>query len=198
MRSGTCRLLLPAVLVCVAAAFPARIAAQDGWGVHRIGAHLGVASVSQADRGFEVGMAVDVGSLFRPQARLVFGANQMSAGVDRRVDDIAVPGSFRDITITSDLQLKLFRAGPVVPYAGAGVGLHFLSPHDIPDQNVRDIYDGLVVGLNYMGGLIWDMTPDRRWSLTGEIRGTAAQNVGRTSFRAGATVRFGRPGLALP
>jgi opacity protein-like surface antigen len=195
MRSATWRLMPLAVLAGVVTAVPAIGSAQDGWGVHRIGAHLGVASVSQADRGFEVGMAVDIGSLFRPQARLMLGANQLSAGVDRRIDDVPVPGSFRDITITSDLQIKLFRADRFIPYVGAGVGLHFLSPEDIPDQNVRDIYDGIVAGFNYMGGLIWDVTPDRRWSLTGEVRGTAAQNVGRTSFRAGGTVRFGRGSL---
>lgn len=164
---------------------------QEGWGLNRLGAHLGLGWVTRASTAFEVGAHADIGWLVDRQARVVVGINHLAADVDRTVDGEAVAGSFRDVTVTGDVQLKLFRVGQVTPYVGAGVGLHFLGERDIPDQNIRDIYDGLVVGLHYFGGVSWDISPDRRWAATGELRGVAAQNVGRTSLRAGITYRFG-------
>lgn len=184
-----------ALLVSIASVPAEAQQMEQGWGLNRFGAHLGTSWVTQASQGFEVGAQADIGWLVDRQARVLIGVNYLGADVDRRIDGAPVGGSFRDLTLSSDLQLQILRVGQITPYVGAGLGLHFLSERNIPDQNVRDIYDGLVVGLNYFAGMLWDLTPDRRWSATGEIRGVAAQNLGRTSFRLGASYRFGPPAI---
>lgn len=150
-----------------------------------VGAHFGYASIENAANALEVGLFADVGSFRWPWLRTVAGLDYLSSSSQRPNAD----GTFRDLALGLDLRIKPVRVRTVTPYVGAGVALHFLGT-TATDPNVKDIYDGMVVGVQGAVGALVDLRPDRAWGASAELRSVAAQNIGRTSLRLGVFRRF--------
>jgi hypothetical protein len=98
-------------------------------------------------------------------------------------------GSYSDLTLSAEARLKPFRLGSFVPYLAGGLGLHIRN-NDIPEPNIADLYDGVVVGVQAALGLLKDGGDTGRWGYSGEMRIIRAQNIDRTSFRAGLFLRL--------
>lgn len=150
-----------------------------------IGVHLGYAAIENAKNAIELGATVELGAYRTPRLRFALGVDYLSTDTKRADLD----GSFSDLSINADLRYKPFQVRSVAPYLGLGIGLHFRS-NDYEDPNIRDIYEGLAVGGQAFLGVMVDGNENGRWGFTGELRGVRAQNLDRTSFRAGMFVRL--------
>jgi hypothetical protein len=150
-----------------------------------VGAHVGYVSIEDAKNALEVGVTGDLGSLRWPWLRTVVGLDYLSTSSNRLNAD----GTFQNIALNADLRVMPLQIRNVVPYVGAGVGAHFRST-TATDPNVRAIYDGVVIGAQGFVGALIDMRADGAWGASAELRSVAAQNIGRTSLRAGVFRRF--------
>ncbi len=149
-----------------------------------VGLFAGFADIAKAKSALELGGYLDVGSYRTPRLRLVLGVDYLSSETERKRLD----GSFSDLTFSGDLRLRPLRVKSVVPYGGAGLGIHFRS-NDYDDPLIADIYDGIVVGVQVFGGVKVDASDTGRWGLSAELRRVQAQNLDRTSLRVGVFVR---------
>ncbi len=150
-----------------------------------LGVHLGYAAIENAGNTIEIGATVELGAYRTPRLRFALGVDYLSSDTKRADLD----GSFSDLTISADLRYKPFQVRTVAPYIGAGVGFH-LRNNDYDDPNVRDIYEGVAVGGQIFAGVLVDANETGRWGFSGELRGVRAQNLDRTSFRAGVFLRL--------
>lgn len=150
-----------------------------------LGAHFGFANIESAENALEVGLFADIGSYRWAWLRTVVGLDYLSSSSTRPGAD----GTFSDVAVNLDLRIKPLRVRSVTPYLGAGLGVHFRST-TASDPNVRDIYDGVVVGAQGFVGALVDLRPDGNWGASGELRTLAAQNINRTSLRLGVFRRF--------
>ncbi|MFN2315363.1 MAG: outer membrane beta-barrel protein [Gemmatimonadales bacterium] len=150
-----------------------------------LGVHLGYAAIENAGNTLEFGATMELGAYRTPRLRFALGVNYLSADTKRADLD----GSFSDLTISADLRYKPFQVRTVAPYIGAGVGFHVRS-NDYDEPNIRDIYDGVAVGGQIFAGVLVDGNETGRWGFSGELRGVRAQNLDRTSFRAGVFMRL--------
>jgi len=150
-----------------------------------IGAHLGFTTIEKADNTIEAGVYADVGSVRWERMRVIIGVDYLSSSSTRSGAD----GSFNDVTLNGDLRYKPFNISGVTPYIGAGLGIHVRST-DATNPLIKDIYDGIAVGVNVFGGALVDLSEDGRTGALGELRRVQAQNVNRTAFRLGMFFRF--------
>ncbi len=150
-----------------------------------LGVHLGYAAIENAGNTIEIGATVELGTYRTPRLRFALGVDYLSSDTKRADLD----GSFSDLSISADLRFKPFQVRTVAPYIGAGVGFH-LRNNDYDDPNVRDIYEGVAVGGQIFAGVLVDANETGRWGFSGELRGVRAQNLDRTSFRAGVFLRL--------
>jgi opacity protein-like surface antigen len=182
------------VLVLASIAFVARGARAQSdedrprLGIDRLGSYVSYTWVDDAQHGWDIGAELDVGSIATPKAHLVVGLNYLEADIDRK--DVTFQGSFHDFSATADLRFTLFRYWRFEPFAGAGVGVHFLGNDIDGPESFRSEYDGTKVGGQFFGGTAFDITSDRQWSAYAEVRRIAVSTVGRTTLRLGAFVRL--------
>lgn len=150
-----------------------------------LGLHLGYAAIENAGNSLEVGASVELGAYRTPRLRFALGVNYLSSDTERAELD----GSFSDLSVDLDLRYKPFKVRSVAPYLGVGVGFHFRG-NDYTDPNISDLYDGLGVGAQFFGGMMVDGNAEGRWGVAAEVRGVRAQNIHRTSVRAGLFLRL--------
>ena len=151
-----------------------------------IGFHLGYAGIEKAENTLEFGAHAEVASFKTPRLRFALGLDYLSTDTERPPRPA---GSFSDLSVNGDLRFKPFSVRGVVPYLGAGIGLHFRD-NDYEDPNIADIYDGMAVGGQAFAGVLVDGTEGGRWGFSGEFRVVRAQNLNRTSLRAGLFLRL--------
>lgn len=151
-----------------------------------LGAHLGYAAIEEAKNTVEFGAYAEIGSYKTARLRFALGLDYLSSDTERPPEPA---GSFSDLSVNGDLRFKPFRVRTVAPYLGAGLGLHFRS-NDYEEPNIADIYDGVAVGGQAFVGVLVDGSEEGRWGFSGEFRMVKAQNLDRTSFRAGLFLRL--------
>jgi len=161
-------------------------------GVDRFGSFLSWAWTDHGTRGHEFGADLDIGSIISPKLRLALGLNYFHADIDRRNHlGNPVDGTFHDFSVHAEASYEILRIGPLGPYVGAGVGVHWRGSsidNDIDDTS--RLYKGAVVGGDFFGGTTLALTSSRRYSLYAEARRVEAQNVERTLARVGIIIRF--------
>jgi hypothetical protein len=161
-------------------------------GVDRFGSFLSWAWTDHGTRGHEFGADLDIGSIISPKLRLALGLNYFHADIDRR-NHLGNPvgGTFHDFSVHAEASYEILRIGPLGPYVGAGVGVHWRgSSIDNDIDNTARLYKGAVVGGDIFGGTTLALTSSRRYSLYAEARRVEAQNVERTLARVGIIIRF--------
>jgi hypothetical protein len=161
-------------------------------GVDRFGSFLSWAWTDHGTRGHEFGADLDIGSIISPKLRLALGLNYFHADIDRRNHlGNPVDGTFHDFSVHAEASYEILRIGPLGPYVGAGVGVHWRgSSIDNDIDNTARLYKGAVVGGDFFGGTTLALTRSRRYSLYAEARRVEAQNVERTLARVGIIIRF--------
>ncbi|HEX6534525.1 MAG TPA: hypothetical protein VF041_08005 [Gemmatimonadaceae bacterium] len=159
-------------------------------GLDRVGTYLSYTWIENARRGWEAGGEIDLATL-APRTRLVLGLDYFKADIDRRnVFGGQLTGGFHDFAVMADVRVRLFRAGPLEPFAGAGVGVHFLGNDIEGDPAFASRYEGTKAGAQLFGGSELALTADRRVALYGEVRRILAKAVDRTTLRVGAFFRL--------
>jgi len=161
-------------------------------GVDRLGSFLSWAWTDHAQHGHEIGVDLDIGSVFSPRLRLAVGLNYFHADIDRR-DHLGDPvnGTFHDFNVHAEASYEIARIDRFGPYVGAGVGVHWRGSHIDDDiDNTSRLYEGAVVGGDFFGGTTFALSKSRRYSLYAEARRVEAQHVERTLARLGIIVKF--------
>jgi hypothetical protein len=161
-------------------------------GVGAFGLHAGYPAVERASRGFEAGVFADIGWIHTPQFRLQAEVDFLRASLTERVEveDTTFRGVFYDLTASVT---AVALAGPstqrVVPYLIAGVGVHALSSA-FGTLAIDKRYNANPFGSHVGVGLrVWLSGNGRNGAFV-EARRVIAENVNRTTVRAGALVFF--------
>lgn len=157
----------------------------------RVGSYLSYSWIPHAKNGWELGGEFDAGKLGTPALHLVFEGNWLQADLDR-LDAAGAPvaGSFHDFSLGAALRWDFVHRDRLEPYAGAGVGVHFLGNGIRTDAALERAYRGTKVGGEVFAGVAWDVTRDGRWAAYVELRRVEVETVPRTTARLGAFLRI--------
>ena len=157
----------------------------------RVGSYLSYSWIPHGKNGWELGGEFDAGKLGTPALHAVIEANWLQADVDR-IDAAGAPiaGSFHDFSAGVALRYDFVHRNRLEPYAGVGVGAHFLGNDIRADTALHREYRGTKVGGEAFAGLAWDITRDGRWAAYVELRRVEVETVPRTTTRLGAFLRI--------
>jgi opacity protein-like surface antigen len=150
---------------------------EQGFGFRGIGAQAGLVDPEGASSTITFGVHADLGQ-FIPNLRIMPLVEYWSVGVggyDRS-----------DLLLGTNVDWEFPLVGPkVLPYAGAGLGLHFLKadqPAPIPDVSDTRF------GLHVQGGLRDEVMPNL--NLFGELRFTFVNDADNFKLLGGFTYNF--------
>lgn len=157
----------------------------------RVGSYFSYSWIPHAKNGWELGGEFDAGKLGTPALHLVVEANWLQADLDRLdAAGAPIPGSFHDFSLGAALRWDFVHRHRLEPYAGAGLGVHFLGNDIRADATLESAYRGTKVGGELFAGLAWDLTRDGRWAAYVEARRVELVTVPRTTLRLGAFLRI--------
>jgi hypothetical protein len=168
-------------LVTMFAFAPAALAAastEPGLGFRGLGARIGFVDPEGASSTVGLGLHLDAGEIAR-NVRLSPILEYWSVGVDAPGVDFDVSDFSIGADVTVDFPLQNSR---MIPYAGGGLGLHFL------DSNIPGADDDTKIGLNIQGGVRNDVMPNL--SVFGELRFNFVEDTNQFKLLGGFTYRF--------
>lgn len=148
----------------------------------------GFASAKDADRGFQIGGSLALGTIFLPWLHLNVGVGHWSADLDRSVHEDSGKGSISDLVVSTDLRWDPVRVSRVRPYLLGGLAGHFAGA-DIPgDPTLEDARSGFAIGLDIGAGI---RTEAPGLGVTFEARRRFTEDIGNWTFLAGLGWTFG-------
>lgn len=149
----------------------------ESFGFRGIGVRAGLVDPENASSTIMYGVHVDLGE-FVPNLRITPFAEYWSVGVS---------GADRsDFVVASDVDWQFPLIGPkVTPYAGAGLGLHFLKANY---QAPTPDFSKTRLGLHVEGGVRDEVMPNL--SLFGELRFTFVDAADNFKLLGGFTYNF--------
>ena len=152
-------------------------AAQDvGLGFKGLGARIGFVDPEGASSTLDLGLHIDAGEL----------AQNVHVSPIAEYWKVGVNGiDIKDLSLGGDLLIDFpLQDSRITPYAGGGLGLHFLSS-DLPagGTNSRN-----KLGLNVQGGIRTDAMPNL--ALFGELRYNFVSDANQLKILGGFTYRF--------
>ena len=152
--------------------------ASHGLGLQGFGARIGLVDPEDASSTVALGAHVDAGE-FVKNVHVMPYVEYWKVGV-AGVDT-------RDFTVATDVNLDFpLQGGTVVPYAGGGLGLHFLHA-DIPAGFGGDA-SRTKLGLNIQGGIRNQVMPNL--GLFGEVRFSFVDTADQLKVMGGFTYNF--------
>jgi len=183
MRALVAACGLAALVTATPAAFAQeKTAHEPGLGFQGIGARIGFVDPEGSSSTLGLGMHIDAGQIVRG-VHLVPLVEYWSVGTSA--------GGFNidrsDLAIGTDLVVDFpMQDSRIFPYAGGGLGIHFLGfDSNVPgaDNDTRS-----KLGLNIHGGIRNDIMPNM--SLFGEARYNFVENANQLKILGGFTYRF--------
>jgi len=175
-------------LVALVTAAPVALAQQSstprepGLGFQGLGAQLGFVDPEGASSTLELGLHIDAGQIVKG-VRLQPTAEYWSIGSSVGPYDTDI----KDFSLGADVNVDFpIQDSRMVPYAGGGLGLHFLGF----DSNVPGVPDqsDTKLGLNIQGGIRNDIMPNV--SIFGEARYNFVSDANQLKVLGGFTYRF--------
>jgi hypothetical protein len=188
ISNGTRAVVAAIGLVSLLVAAPAAFAQQSttarepSLGFQGIGVRLGMVDPEDVSSTLELGGHIDAGE-FVKGVRLMPVVEYWSLGTDvgPYSSDISDFSFGADVNVDFPLQNSR-----MVPYAGGGLGLHFLSfdstVPNVPDESKTKL------GLNIQGGIRNDVMPNL--SIFGEARYNFVSDANQLKLLGGFTYRF--------
>lgn len=179
--AGSAAIALSLALVFAPAANAQRTATQpatdQSFGFRGIGARAGLVDPEGASSTITFGVHTDLGQ-FVPNLRVTPFLEYWSVGVG---------GTDRsDLLVATNVDWQFPLIGPkVTPYAGGGVGLHFIKKSYAPPI---DDYSNTRLGLHVQGGVRDEVWPNL--SLFGELRFTFVEEADNFKLLGGFTYNF--------
>ncbi len=160
----------------LATAAPA--AETHGLGFQGLGARIGFVDPEGASSTVALGIHVDGGEFVR-HVHLMPMAEYWSVGV--------AGSDIKDFTLGMDVNVDFpVEGGRVIPYAGGGLGLHFVS-FDVPPGFIGDNSD-TKLGLNMQGGIRNQVMPNL--GIFGELKYSFVSDVNQLKIMGGFTYNF--------
>ena len=180
--------LIAALMLVMTAAFGAPAQAQNaadniGLGFKGLGARLGLVDPEGASSTLDLGIHIDAGEFAR-NLHLQPIAEYWSVGVEAGGFSVDIS----DFSLGMDLLLDFpLQDSRIVPYAGGGLGMHFLKyESNVPGEDAEDSRNKL--GLNLQGGVRNDVMPNL--ALFGEVRYNFISDANQLKLLGGFTYRF--------
>jgi hypothetical protein len=169
--------------------------AQTNLGFKGVGGNVGVVSPEDMDATFGLGLHLDHGTIV-PNLALESRVDYWS----KSEEVFGGEASVRDIAVGARCKYLFNISNPVItPFAGAGLGLHFLKAEvnvpalpGAPGGSVEDSETKL--GLDLGGGMAAALGP--RTSLLAELWYGVVSDVSQLSLRVGMTYHFGPSTMA--
>ena len=165
-------------LAAVCSAATASNTEYRGLGFQGIGGRIGFVDPEGASSTVALGFHIDAGE-FVQHVHVMPLAEYWKVGASG-VD-------VRDFTIGSDINVDFpVEGGRVIPYAGGGLGLHFVKFSDslFPGQDTSDTK----LGLNIQGGIRNQVMPNL--GLFGEVKYNFVSDVNQLKIMGGLTYNF--------
>lgn len=160
---------------CSAPAFAAPPSESSGLGFRGLGARIGFVDPEDASSALGLGIHIDAGELVR-NVHLMPMVEYWKVGVNG-VD-------ISDLTIGTDVNLDFpVEGGRMVPYAGGGLGFHFLKA-DSPFGEASDTK----FGLNIQGGIRNQVMPNL--AIFGEVKYAFVSDANQLKIMGGFTYNF--------
>ena len=149
-----------------------------GLGFQGLGARIGFVDPEGASSTVALGVHIDGGEFVR------------SVHVIPLVEywKVGVSGSdIRDLTVATDINVDFpVEGGRLIPYAGGGLGLHFIH-FDLPPGALGDASD-TKLGLNVQGGIKNQVMPNL--GIFGEVKYSFVSDVNQLKVMGGFTYNF--------
>jgi hypothetical protein len=181
-RNGS---LLGALIVTAGlASFSAQAAAAPaaeghGMGFRGLGARIGFVDPEGASSTLDLGIHIDAGE-FVKNVHLMPMAEYWSVGV--------AGSDFKDFMVGLDVNVDFpVEGGRLIPYAGGGLGLHFLSI-DLPPGPFQGDTSDTKLGLNMQGGIKNQMMPNL--AIFGEVKYAFVSDANQLKIVGGFTYNF--------
>lgn len=144
---------------------------------------VGVADPEHADRAFQAGGRLDLGTVLRPWLHVALGVSHWSADVDRGELGDTANGTISDLAFRTDLRWESPRVLGLHPYLLGGLAAHSVSA-DLPeDSSTEQALTGLNWGLDTGVGLL---TGARGFRIGLELRRRLVNDVDGWAMTAGA------------
>lgn len=174
---------LVALMAAAPAAFAQETTAREpGLGFQGLGARIGFVDPEGTSSTLELGLHIDAGQIARG-VRLQPVVEYWSLGQSIGPYD----SDTSDLSFGADVNVDFpLQDSRIVPYAGGGLGLHFLG-FDSTVPGVSDQSD-TKLGLNIQGGIRNDIMPNL--SLFGEARYNFVSDANQLKVLGGFTYRF--------
>jgi hypothetical protein len=172
-----------ALALCIATSQDAM--AQADLGLKAAGFQVGLVSPEDMDATFGLGGFADLGTL-APSVRLRSHLEFWSKSED---DAFGSEVSIRDITLGARAHYMFpVSSSTIQPYAGAGLGLHFLHAEvSVPGLSVED--SSTKLGVDFGGGLSWPVGPST--DLLAELWYGIVDDASQMSMKAGMSFKLG-------
>ncbi|HYR51581.1 MAG TPA: outer membrane beta-barrel protein [Candidatus Dormibacteraeota bacterium] len=161
-----------------AQAMAAAPAEGHGMGFQGMGARIGFVDPEGASSTVALGLHVDLGEFVR-HVHIMPLVEYWKVGVSS-VD-------ISDLTLATDVNLDFpVQGGRVTPYAGGGLGLHFVKADDplFPAANASDTK----LGLNIQGGIKNQVMPN--FGIFGEVKYVFVSDFNQLKIMGGFTYNF--------
>jgi len=151
---------------------------QGGMGFQGLGARIGFVDPEGASSTVALGVHIDAGE-FVHNVHVVPLVEYWKVGVSG-ID-------VRDLTVGSDINVDFpVEGGRLIPYAGGGLGLHFLHA-DVPAGSLAEP-NHTKLGLNIQGGVKNQVMPNL--SLFGEVKYAFVSDENQLKVMGGFTYNF--------
>ena len=159
--------------------------AQANMGLKAVGLQAGLVSPEDMDATFGIGGYADVGML-TPNVRLRTQHDWWSACEEAFGAEVNVS----DITFGARAHYLFPMASSAIqPYAGGGLGLHFLHA-EFEEQGFSFDDSSTKLGIDMGGGLAWPVSPSS--DLMAELWYSIVDDASQMSMRAGMSFRLGQ------
>jgi opacity protein-like surface antigen len=150
-----------------------------GLGLQGLGARIGFVDPEGASSTLDLGVHLDAGEFVR-NVHIMPMVEYWSVGVSG--------ADIKDLMVGMDVNVDFpVEGGRVVPYAGGGLGLHFVS-FDLPPGFTGGDTSDTKLGLNMQGGIRNQVMPNL--AIFGEVKYAFVSDVNQLKIVGGFTYNF--------
>jgi hypothetical protein len=147
---------------------------------------LGVAVPDDADSGFLVGGAVNLGTVVRPWVHLSAGATRWSSDLDASSFG-GRDGTLRDLRVYTNVGVEFWELSGVQGFFDVGIAAHFLDASVADDPDLADA----IGGTNFGGEVTYGLASTAgAFRVSAEIRREFVDDASNWSFALGVGTRF--------
>jgi opacity protein-like surface antigen len=155
-------------------------------GFKGMGARIGLVDPEGASSTVDLGVHVDAGEFAR-NVRLQPLVEYWSVGQDVTIQSSTYSVDLKDFSLGADINIDFpLQDSRVTPYAGGGLGLHWLKATNSAPGGQE--FSDTKLGLNLQGGVRTDAMPNL--ALFGELRYNFVSDANQLKILGGFTYRF--------